>query len=325
MLAVSMNSGAGCRTVCSNMALFAPKHDADRQRQRHARLERMTEGVDQPAPDPAPAESRRRHCRQRRPSWCSSRRWSSGGSPSDIVAEIRWALAASARPARQSCHHFGGRRRGGRSGNRHQHGHGRSLAGPRADFEPALVQIDQPLDDRQTETGPFEPARSSPSWAWKNGSPSRATVVGSMPMPVSATLRATCRPRRVSDTCTSPPWIGELDGIGQQVDGDLAIGAFVAENLRQVRRHLDRNADPARLGHRFDHADARRQQRFRRELVDLQFELARLDLGHVQKHVDRVEQVQAALVDQVGIFALRSRRWPCRCRCAACRRTRRPR
>ena len=102
-----------------------------------------------------------------------------------------------------------------------------------------------------------------------------------------------------------PPRLGELDGVVGQVEEDLRQGAPVGPDGELLAEGADvENASPlpsasgrSDVGHLLDHvlADDR---------LELEFHLARLDLGQVEQVVDQRQQVLAAGLDGPQLLVL---------------------
>ena len=156
--------------------------------------------------------------------------------------------------------------------------------------------------------------RRTASSACSNSENSEGSVSAAMPMPVSSTAMAISRSSLSAaglvladlPTVTStPPAIGELDGVAEQVGDDLAHAHLVAQQRTRQRR-IDRPGD----------VDAflvglRRQQLHHalHALVDRQgggveVQLVGLDLGEVEDLVDQGEQRARRALDGVGVGAL---------------------
>ena len=97
----------------------------------------------------------------------------------------------------------------------------------------------------------------------------------------------------------------ELDGVAEQVGHHLADAAWVAhQHLRQVRRIIDHQVQPARL--RRQRLAAGERFKFMQQVEGNRFkiELARLDLGKVEDVVDQRQQALGAGVGHAGELAL---------------------
>ena len=106
----------------------------------------------------------------------------------------------------------------------------------------------------------------------------------------------------VDGECNGPARGGELDGVRQEVEANLADGTLVRPELRQVRleRLDDRQAlalgpEPHQTVAILDHVGERHWRL-------MQLVAAGLDATDIEDLVDEIEQVLTALMDVVGIF-----------------------
>ena len=125
-----------------------------------------------------------------------------------------------------------------------------------------------------------------------------------MPTPESVTASSMPRASRVACTRTSPPRGRELHAIGQKIDQHLLDGALVGEDRAGARPDIEFQRDASALGLQLDEAHGAAGDVVQVEHFLEQFELAGLDLGHVEDAVDQFEQVPAAFMDQLGVFEI---------------------
>ena len=97
---------------------------------------------------------------------------------------------------------------------------------------------------------------------------------------------------------------GELDPVGDQIDQHLLDRALVGEGLLRRRRHRQLQRHAAPLRRRTDKADGGRRHLAKIEQFLMQFEFARLDLGHVEYAVDQVQQMAARFMDMSRILLI---------------------
>ena len=95
---------------------------------------------------------------------------------------------------------------------------------------------------------------------------------------------------------------GELQGVRHQVEADLANGALVGPELRQVASKLSTILQALALGAQPQQAVAVLDDLGEVDRLLVQLVAAGLDAGEVEDLVDEMEQVLAALVDVAGIF-----------------------
>ena len=106
-----------------------------------------------------------------------------------------------------------------------------------------------------------------------------------MPRPLSLTVNS-------ADVEADRAFIGELDGVGEQVDQDLAQAALVGPDIeRQVSRALvlEQNAFGGCLWG--EHVDQLVEEVLDVHLVRKDLQSAGLDLGDIQKAVDQAGEV----------------------------------
>ena len=96
--------------------------------------------------------------------------------------------------------------------------------------------------------------------------------------------------------------LGELDGIGYEVEHDLLEGARVAGQCWQVLRRICDEIDAVFPRFQCDQIAAIDQGRTRRERFRRDFEIAGFHLGHVENTVDHTQQVLTGIVDELGIL-----------------------
>ena len=90
--------------------------------------------------------------------------------------------------------------------------------------------------------------------------------------------------------------IGELDGVGEEVDQDLAQPQRVGLDRRQLSRQPGLDAQALLLGQRPDLVDDLADQLTEVDPFGGDLHLARLDLAQVEDLVDQAEERVAALV-----------------------------
>ena len=93
------------------------------------------------------------------------------------------------------------------------------------------------------------------------------------------------------------PLRGKLDGIRQQVHQDLFHPAPIRVDRCDLAVKHRRNIDLFLVRHLPNERQARLAHRLHRDRADLQFYLARLDLGNVQDLIDQLQQMTTALLD----------------------------
>ena len=94
----------------------------------------------------------------------------------------------------------------------------------------------------------------------------------------------------------------EFDAVADEIDQHLLDGALVGENLPRLRRDLQFHRHAAALRRMADKAHGGSRDFLQIEQFFMQFELAGLDLGHVEHAVDQLQQMAAQFMDQPGIF-----------------------
>ena len=98
--------------------------------------------------------------------------------------------------------------------------------------------------------------------------------------------------------------LGELDGVRQQVDQDLAQPLFVGiDHDRQHRRPLEDEIDALGGGLQAEHADELVEEFAETNLVPRQIKPAGLDLGDVENAVDQSRQMVGAAADHADLIA----------------------
>ena len=96
----------------------------------------------------------------------------------------------------------------------------------------------------------------------------------------------------------------ELDGVGQQVDQDLAQPLLVGiDHDRQHRRPLEDEIDALGGGLQAEHADQLVEELAEANLVARQIQPAGLDLGDVEHAVDQAGQMIGAAADDADLVA----------------------
>ncbi len=109
------------------------------------------------------------------------------------------------------------------------------------------------------------------------------------------------QPRREHGHAPARP--GELHRVRQQVDENLLHRPLVGQDRgSRVDERFERQPRLGGLG--LHHAQRVGRRRGDVDRHGMQFELARLDLRHVEHVVDEAQQVAAAVVDVVDIFAV---------------------
>ena len=98
--------------------------------------------------------------------------------------------------------------------------------------------------------------------------------------------------------------LGELDGVGQQIDQHLLYRARVAVQVRQVVGQGDAERELAGVRAAAHDGQDRLHQLRDRDLAFAQLQLAGVDLGQIENVVDDREQVDAAGVDVLGIVQI---------------------
>ena len=94
--------------------------------------------------------------------------------------------------------------------------------------------------------------------------------------------------------------IGELDGVGEQVDEDLAQALLVgADILRQSACPLVFEDEPLGLGLRAEHVGDLVEKIMDVDLVRIDLQAAGLDLGNVEQPVDQTRQMVGAALDHL--------------------------
>ena len=96
--------------------------------------------------------------------------------------------------------------------------------------------------------------------------------------------------------------LGELDGVGDEVEHDLLEGARIAGHDGQVLRRIGDEIDAVLARLQRQQIAAMHQRRARRERFRRDLEIARFHLRHVEDAVDDRQQMLAGIVDQLGIF-----------------------
>ena len=168
------------------------------------------------------------------------------------------------------------------------------------------------------------PPAAAPDFVCVNASKISARASGSMPIPVSLTSKV----MSAVGTRDGQPHLaaaGELDGVAEQVEQDLAEVPAVEHDRVAARRARSscRAAGPCAAPHpRSPGADRRSAARISVGAC-LDVDAAGFDLRQVEHVVDQIEQVRAALRDRVERFALRARSARGRAAAAARSRSRR--
>ncbi len=123
-----------------------------------------------------------------------------------------------------------------------------ALAQFRFQREGAAVQVDQTLDDRQAEAGALFGRLDRVGALPEGGEHDRDFVLGNAGPGVldDHVLTAGGGPAHLQPDLAALR--RELDGVGQEVEADLADGALVRPQARQVRLERFVNGDVAVLG-----------------------------------------------------------------------------
>src|SRR6185437_5244051 len=181
--------------------------------------------------------------------------------------------------------------------------HARAFAEPASNTHFAVVQTDEPFDDRKAETGTIVAAVIGRARLEEGLAQARQIVLtdadaGIFDREHELAVVARGADRDVAVTRR------ELHCIGNEIDQDLVDRAPVGHDLRQILRDLRPEIDTGIT--RFqsqDVATADDRQRGRKRLArDL--EIASLHLRHVEDAVDDREQMTAGIVDEICVFEL---------------------
>ena len=96
--------------------------------------------------------------------------------------------------------------------------------------------------------------------------------------------------------------LGELDGIGDEIQHDLLERARIAGHDGQILGRAGHEIDAVFPRLQRQQVAAIEQCRARRERLRRNLEIAGFHLGHVEDAVDHRQQMLAGIVDQLGIF-----------------------
>ncbi len=118
-----------------------------------------------------------------------------------------------------------------------------------------------------------------------------------MPIPVSSTLEARDLVA-VEHAHGHAARVGELDGIGQEIDQDLAQPVLVGvDRRRKPGRRLEREFDAFGAGLQAEHVDELIEELAQAHLVAVEVEASGFDLGNVEQAVDQARQVLRVAAD----------------------------
>ncbi len=145
--------------------------------------------------------------------------------------------------------------------------------------------------------------------AWAKALKSFCCWSGAIPMPVSLTAKCRhdllLRPRLHVDPEHHLSPLGELDGVADQVDEDLAQAAGVArEGIGHVGRDVVGELQPFLVGAQGERGHGVVQGIAEVEVDEIQVELAGLDLGEVEDVVDHGQQVIGRELHHPEVLAL---------------------
>ena len=96
-------------------------------------------------------------------------------------------------------------------------------------------------------------------------------------------------------------FLGELDGVGEQVEQDLLQPPRIGDDRRQLGRERSSEHDARALGQRLQAADAILDDLRHFDRGEIQLELAGLDLGDVEQIVEQRQRIEPALMDVLDI------------------------
>ena len=153
------------------------------------------------------------------------------------------------------------------------------------DPDPAAVQFDEALRERQAEARPLGCSRPR-SVCW-NSSKIRSWSSGAMPGPVSVTEIWTSPSTWRDATTTLPPCGRELDRVREEVEDHLAERALVAVDQVDVGRGSSESRTPPLLARSRTITTPRSSASRSENGADLELDLPGLDLGQVEHVVDQ--------------------------------------
>ncbi len=96
-------------------------------------------------------------------------------------------------------------------------------------------------------------------------------------------------------------FLGELDGVGEEVEQDLLEPPRIGDDGRQIWCERGPEHDARALGERLQAAGAILDDLGHVDRGEIELELAGLDLGDVEQVVEKRERVEAALMDVLDI------------------------
>ena len=140
--------------------------------------------------------------------------------------------------------------------------------------------------------------------SWWKGCMAAAISSSVMPTPVSCTRNLKSPPsitRRRDDHLAAG--IGELDGVGEEVEQDLLEPPPVGDHRRQIGRKRRPEQDALALGERLQAVDASLDQLRQIDRGEVEIELAGIDLGNVEQVVEQAQRIESALMDVLDIAA----------------------
>ena len=173
--------------------------------------------------------------------------------------------------------------------------------------EPALyrhftdMQRHEALHDRKAETGPFVTALIGLA-ALEERRTDALEIVGRNADAGVADAQRELRARHRGGHRNLAAALGELDGVGDEIEHDLLEGPGIAGHDRQILRRVGDEVDAVLPRLQRQQIAAMHQRGARRERLRRNLEIARFHLRHVEDAVDDRQQMQAGIVDELGVF-----------------------
>src|SRR5512143_2740423 len=162
------------------------------------------------------------------------------------------------------------------------------------------MRFDQALDDRQTETRTFvggDNVVTTLSEVLKDAELvfRRDTDAGVRNSEVDAAVANAAREGR-----DAAPALGELGGIGEQVEEDLLDRSFVAINQRQVPFDLDLKLATGRVEFGSHHGAGAGDCRCEIQIAFAECPASGFDLGKIEDVVDQGQEMEARAMNEFG-------------------------
>src|SRR6185437_11489559 len=97
------------------------------------------------------------------------------------------------------------------------------------------------------------------------------------------------------------PFLGELDGIGEEIEQDLLEAPRISDDARKLVGERSAKHDARPLGERLQAVDAILDELRHLDRGEIELELTGLDLGNVEQIVEERKRIEAALMDVLDI------------------------